>query len=662
MQRGRKQSRRRRLRVRFFSVRLRAQPRARNDGDAATGPCASLQHDRPVIVRKLARRDAETQFAGVGALRAGFQRVPERPGSLFPRALRAFVCPCVPGQDDAFMQQALLDAVRQALQQGEIERGEGDDGKTAGTSHGTRIGARTGGSFSHRGLMRVLDTVQMRAADAAATSRLGDVELMRRAGRAIAGVLRARMPRAKRFVAFAGPGNNGGDAFAALAELDPSCDRIVYAEPTERRSAGRRDAEARARASGVRLAPYPAGEAEVRAALADAEVALDGLLGIGARPGLSAEYRNTSAALATSGVYVVALDLPTGVDADTGAVCAGAVRAHCTVTLGAWKLGLFLDPARTFAGELVLGDLGIDADVARAGGAQRAVLDDAEFARLVPLRPDASDKRRAGAPLLFAGSARYPGAAILCARGAARAGAGYVTTATVAGAEAALRAHLIEQVVVPLDQLRAATALRELEALAASASAFGTGPGLDTSAATGETLRAFLARTPLPFVADAGAFTHLAGRLDGLRGKRCVLTPHAGEFARLDGGGELTPETRVQRLRAFVARTGITTLLKGPATLIDDGTTLYLNPTGSSALATAGTGDVLTGIIATLLSQGLAPADAARAGAYWHGLAGRCAEGQRPVGVIAGDVAEALPFVMKAILTRLRPEHPASRR
>jgi NAD(P)H-hydrate epimerase len=134
----------------------------------------------------------------------------------------------------------------------------------------------------------------------------------------------------------------------------------------------------------------------------------------------------------------------------------------------------------------------------------------------------------------------------------------------------------------------------------------------------------------------------LSKHLDLLRGNRCVVTPHAGEFARLSGRGTIAPGTRVERIREFVDRTGITTLLKGSDTLIYDGTTIHINPTGTNALATAGTGDVLSGIIATLLAQGLSPVDAARAGAYWHGLAGQRTAEKRRVGVIASDVAEAL--------------------
>jgi NAD(P)H-hydrate epimerase len=157
-------------------------------------------------------------------------------------------------------------------------------------------------------------------------------------------------------------------------------------------------------------------------------------------------------------------------------------------------------------------------------------------------------------------------------------------------------------------------------------------------------------------VADAGAFFHLAKHLDVLAGKTCVLTPHESEFSRLSGEGSIVPGTRIARLRSFTTRTGITTLLKGNATLIDDGTAMHVNATGTNALATAGTGDVLTGIIATLLAQGLTPIDAARVGAYWHGLAGGAAARVRPVGVIASDVHDALGAALpeKRRASRLR--------
>jgi hydroxyethylthiazole kinase-like uncharacterized protein yjeF len=503
--------------------------------------------------------------------------------------------------------------------------------------------------------MRVVTAAQMRAADAAAVARVGDVALMHAAGAAIVEAIVALASDAhpgttlRRVVAFAGRGNNGGDAYAAFAVLDSTIERIIYAEPTSRASDGRRDAEMRAAAAGVVTRPFPATVSDAIAALAQSDVVLDAMLGFGARAEPNAAYARVIEALATH-PCVLAIDVPTGVDATTGAVATHAVRANVTIALGAAKLGLLLEPARAYVGKLSVGDLGIDheldaldaLDASDLDHMRFAALDDAEFLAMLPTRDDDSDKRGSGAPLVIAGSRQFPGAAVLCARGAARAGAGYVTVATSEANEPTLRAHLIEEIVVGYDPGDIAGTIDALIDLTKRSNAVAIGPGLGLSDRTGEIVRGFIARCERPFVADASALFHLAKQLDLLRGKPCVLTPHAGEFARLSGKGTIEPGTRVARLRAFVARTGITTLLKGSATLVDDGTTMHVNTTGTNALATAGTGDVLSGIIATLLAQGLAPVDAARAGAYWHGLAGREAARERRIGVVAGDVHEAL--------------------
>ena len=490
--------------------------------------------------------------------------------------------------------------------------------------------------------MRALTSEQMRAADHAAVARAGDTVLMRAAGTALAEAIDLLAPAARTLVAFAGPGNNGGDAFAAFAAHTGNARHIVYALPVASVSEGRRDAERRAQINGVETRSFPVTSEEAAAALAGADLVLDALLGTGARPDLPPAMRVVVEALEASHSRVLAIDMPTGIDATSGAVGPLAVRATATVSLGAPKVGLLLEPARTHVGELYIGELGIAEDIARAGGAAFDVLDDAEFLRLIPARQDESDKRRSGAPLIVAGSEQFSGAAVLCSHGAARAGAGYVTVAAGRGAAPALRMHLVEQVVVTYDESDVDAAIETLIDLTNHSNAVGIGPGLGLSEKTAAITRGFIERLERPFVADASALTHLGKHLDILRGKACVLTPHASEFARLSGEGTIAPGTRVDRLRAFVDRTGITTLLKGGATLVYDGTTMHVNVTGTNALATAGTGDVLTGIIATLLAQGLSPVDAARAGAYWHGLSGRSAARERNVGVMASDVAEHL--------------------
>lgn len=482
----------------------------------------------------------------------------------------------------------------------------------------------------------------MRAADAAAIAQVGEDALMQNAGARIAEHVSELAEPGASVVAFAGPGNNGGDAFAALALLAREYRCTIAAESGGTRSTARAAAEQRAAAAGVRIVPLPQDEPHARAMLRDS-VGVDGLFGTGARLPLPEAYRPLARALDRRELPVVAIDIPSGIDALTGAVAADAVRASLTVTLAAVKPGLLLQPARQFVGEIFCEAIGISDAILDAQPRPFAALDDEAFVQLLPQRADDSEKRAAGAPLLVAGSAQFPGAAVLCARGAARAGAGYVTVATPAAAANVLRAHLVEQVVAALDEGAAVEALvEELLEISKRNGSVGLGPGLGLDERTGRFVLAFLERNELPAVVDASGLFHLSKHLDSVRGKPVVLTPHAGEFARLSGKGTIAPGTRVARLREFVDRTGVTTLLKGSDTLIYDGHTMHINPTGTSALATAGTGDVLTGIIATLLSQGLSPVDAARAGAYWHGLAGQTAAALRPRGVVAGDVAEAL--------------------
>lgn len=492
-------------------------------------------------------------------------------------------------------------------------------------------------------MIYVLTPDAARDADAQGIARAGEDALMHDAGRRIAERLRAMATPARPIVAFAGPGNNGGDAFAALAELSPTYECTVAADPVERRSEARAAAESRAADACVRVVPLPKDEPEARALLGDA-IAVDGLFGTGARLPLPESYLHLARVLDARERPVLAIDIPSGIDALTGAVSPSAVRAGVTVTLAAVKPGLLLEPAREYVGELWCGNIGIDDSVLAAQPREFAVLDDEEFLRLLPRRAGDTEKRSAGAPLIIAGSAQFPGAAVLCAMGAARAGAGYVTVATPASAAPALRMHLIEQVVVELDDdAKPGAVVDELLEISKRNGSIGIGPGLGLDDRTGEIFARFLEATTLPTVIDASGLFHLSKRLDLLRGKECVVTPHAGEFARLSGGGTIAPGARVDRVREFVGRTGITTLLKGSDTLVYDGKgPVNINPTGTNALATAGTGDVLTGIIATLLAQGLAPVDAARVGAYWHGVAARFAERERRAGVIARDVADAL--------------------
>lgn len=489
--------------------------------------------------------------------------------------------------------------------------------------------------------MRVLTAAGMKDLDARACAGVGDVELMRRAGEAIASLAGLLTPH-RNVAGIAGPGNNGGDVFAAFAQLE-GFDRTVVEMASPSPSAARRDARERALRAGVRIV----GPDDAQRALVAAALCLDGIFGVGARLPLEGEAA-ALARLLNAQANVLAIDVPTGIDATTGAADPNAVKARATLTLGALKAGLFDERARDYVGELWFAGIGIDA---AAYGAPESMVaySDAEAAALLPHREADADKRDAGAPLVIAGSEQFPGAAVLCARAAARAGAGYVTVAAPQAAAGALRSHLIEQVVVSIDERDPGAAIESITSLSTHCTSLAIGPGLGLGDATGEIVRGIIRESRLPMVIDASALFHLAKHLGVLTGKAAVLTPHAGEFARLTGKGTIAPGERRDRLRAFTHEHRVVTLLKGRTTLVDDGERLYLNATGTNALATAGTGDVLSGIIATLLSQGLPPFTAASLGAYWHGLAGQIAHAWRPVGVVAGDVIEALADAAPAI-------------
>ncbi|NNM92652.1 MAG: NAD(P)H-hydrate dehydratase [Candidatus Eremiobacteraeota bacterium] len=489
-------------------------------------------------------------------------------------------------------------------------------------------------------MIPILLPEQLRSLDVASCERLGEIALMRAAGTRIATCIDELLPRGGRVLAFAGPGNNGGDAFAALAALGKQHERVVLELPVGKRSAARSDAQERATASGVRTIAWT--ETEARdAALARAELFVDGLYGTGARLPLDVTVRDAVAAIVERTLPCVAIDMPTGLDARTGAVPGIAVRAHLTVALGALAPAHLLDPARDFVGRLVLADIGFPPELLAAIPPRFVTFDGASARAAMPQRDERADKRSAGSLLAIAGSAQFPGAAVLCARAAARAGAGYVTVAAPASALASLRAHLIEEIVVeiPADLQKASALLRDLET---RHRALAIGPGLGLSDDIGELVRERLATTNLPAVVDASALFHLAKHLDILRGRAAILTPHEGEFARLSGEGSVRPGTRVERLRAFVERSEITTLLKGRDTLVDDGSRSYINPSGTNALATAGSGDVLTGIVGALLARGCTPFQAGALAAFWHGRAGQAAQRQREIGVVASDIIESL--------------------
>ncbi|GAA5215242.1 NAD(P)H-hydrate dehydratase [Streptomyces thinghirensis] len=473
--------------------------------------------------------------------------------------------------------------------------------------------------------MRTAYSVEMvRTAERELMARLPEGALMQRAAAglaaACAGVLRRVAGRVYggRVVLLVGSGDNGGDALYAGARLAGRGAGVTAVLLTPERA--HRGGLAALRRAGGRVAePGSAGEL-----IARADLVVDGIVGIGGKGGLREEAVPLADAAARSRAAVVAVDLPSGVDADTGQVRGAAVRADLTVTFGAHKAGLLVDPAREYAGSVRLVDIGLPLP---AEAAELEALQHADVARLLPSPGAESDKYRRGVVGIAAGSARYPGAAVLAVAGALRGGAGAVRYVGPAGD--AVIARYPETLVSDQGPKRAGRV-----------QAWVVGPGAGDDAGTVTEVLA----AEVPVLIDADGL-RLADA-EAVRGRTAptLMTPHAGEAAALLGvSREEVEGARLASARELAGRYGATVLLKGSTTVVAgaEGGPVRVNATGTSWLATAGSGDVLSGLAGSLLAAGLSARDAGSAGAYLHGLAGRFAADGAPTG--AHDVAGAIP-------------------
>jgi ADP-dependent NAD(P)H-hydrate dehydratase / NAD(P)H-hydrate epimerase len=463
-----------------------------------------------------------------------------------------------------------------------------------------------------------------------------------------------------RVVVLAGSGDNGGDALFAGARLARRGAQVTAVAAGSRlheaglaalRAAGGQVAAAQSAAAGgtgpggTRPGGGPPAAA-ARSAIAVADLIIDGLTGIGGHGGL----REPAAALAglaelarTDGAVVVAVDLPSGVDADTGEVQGAAIRADVTVTFGTWKPGLLIDPGAGLAGAAQLVDIGLGPYLPEPTA---IAMQSADVAAVLPHPTAESDKYRRGVLGLLAGSELYTGAAALATGAAIHGGAGAVRLVSARPAVQVVRQRWPEALLTEIGN----EPPPELLTSAGRVQAWVAGPGMGTDAAAAARLAAVLA-TDLPVLVDADGITILASN-PGLLPRRAptLITPHAGELARLLHASRADIEARrLHYATAAAASLGVTVLLKGSTTVIAEpgGGPAYVNTTGTSWLATAGSGDVLSGLSGSLLAQGLPTAQAAAAGAFLHGLAGRLAADDAPIG--AGDLIGALPEAIRTV-------------
>lgn len=466
---------------------------------------------------------------------------------------------------------------------------------------------------------------QVRAAETALMAKVPDGALMQRAAAGLARRVAVLLKDSRgavygaRVALMVGAGDNGGDALYAGARLAKRGARVdaVLLNPERAHEAGL----AALKQAGGRIATtIPA----------DADLILDGIVGIGAKGGLRPDAAELAAAAALTGAPIVAVDTPSGIDPTVGSVHGAAVRADVTVTFGCLKAGLVVGPGAARSGIVELVDIGIGPYL---GAAAALVPDETDIAAWWPQAGPTDDKYTRGVIGIAAGSDTYPGAAVL-AVGAALAG----PTGMVRYAGSAL-----EPVRAAYPEVVATGSLHD----AGRVQAWAVGSGLGTGEEAAAVLRQVL-QSDLPVLIDADGLTVLAEHQDWVRRRKAptLLTPHDREFARIFGP---VGDDRLAAARRGAAALECTVLLKGDRTVVADRDgTAYVNPTGTAALATAGSGDVLSGIAGALLAAGVPAAKAGAAGAYVHGLAGRLAAESGPVS--AAGVRDA----MRAAVSSLR--------
>lgn len=496
--------------------------------------------------------------------------------------------------------------------------------------------------------MRLLTTAATRRVDAAAIAGgISGIALMETAGAAVAARARARLPTGGRALVLCGPGNNGGDGVVAARLLAEG----GYA--VELRLLGERAALTGDAALAAEAWTGPI-ERVASAVLPPCDLVIDALFGAGLSRDLDGEARALVEAVNACGHPVLAVDVPSGIDGDTGTVRGAAIRATETVTFVTLKPGHLLEPGRSLCGQLSVADIGTGAAALEVGlaacGAPLYRNAPDLWAATWPRLTGASHKYTRGHALVLSGPATKTGAARLAARGALRIGAGLVTVAAPASALAENAAHLTAIM------LRACETADDLDDLLTDErlNVVLAGPGLGTGEPTRERV-AVAAAAGRGLVLDADALTSFSGQARLLAAHladgdaSAVLTPHAGEFARLFDGTRAMAEgaDKATRARAAAALTGAVVVYKGSDTVIaDPDGRVAINDHGSPYLGTAGSGDVLGGLIAGLLAQGMPPFEAAAAGVWLHGDAGL----RHGPGLIAEDIPELMPAVLRGLL------------
>lgn len=513
--------------------------------------------------------------------------------------------------------------------------------------------------------MKLVSAAEMKEIDRRAMDdfEVPTLSLMENAGKNVAAAASRMLSDCggKAVVILSGKGNNGGDGFVAARHLINKGFRVItflLGEKSEVRGAARENLD--------KLKEYPR---EIKSEnnlknfkdkILKADLLIDALLGTGVKGHIKGLASATITLLNKSQKPIISVDVPSGLDADTGKPLGVCVQARQTVTFGLPKLGLFLYPGRDIAGEVTIADIGIPAELLTDEKLKIELLTRNKISLLFPERRGDLHKGDCGHILVLAGSTGLSGAAALSSLGAMRTGAGLVTLGIPESLNPIMEVKLTEVMTLPLPETAEGSlsleAKKRILQMMRKVDTIAIGPGLSTNPETGKLLSDLLVAIEKPIILDADGLNLLNGDISLLKNVRAplVITPHPGEAGRLIG--KESPDVQSDRIgiaRKIASQSGAVVALKGAATVIANPEgDVWINPTGNSGMASGGTGDVLTGMIASFIGQGFSEVDAARAAVYIHGKAGDIAAEKTGIySLIATDIIDNLPIAMQELLS-----------
>ncbi len=526
-------------------------------------------------------------------------------------------------------------------------------------------------SFKTHSLIHIVTASEMQQMDRETIESFGlpGRVLMENAGRGVVDVLVKTFPaiqsfgRNQRIGIAAGRGNNGGDGFVIARYLSgrgASVSVYLFSD----RTAVKGDAVANLKLLDALKVPVveitdAALLAQHQSAMRQQEIWVDALLGTGLNAEVKGLFRAVIEFLNSLNRPIIAVDIPSGLNADTGMIHGACIQAHTTVTFGFAKIGHMLFPGAEVTGRLETIDIGIPPHIVRGIGPRHHILTPESIARSFPQRAPTRHKGMAGHVLVVGGSTGKAGAIAMSGLGALRSGAGLVTLAIPKSLNTTIQSRIPELMTAPMNGRKEGlwdeSLCNGIREQLQGKKCLAMGPGMGTLPETQKLVLEILRGISIPVVLDADGLNCICGQLEVLKDLKApaILTPHPGEMSRLTG--ESVSDIQADRIgiaRRFSQTHQVHLVLKGARTIIahPDGT-VYINLTGNPGMAAGGMGDVLTGVIAGLLAQGLAPEDASRVGVYLHGKAADAlCQLQGPFGFLASEVAGALPGVIREMM------------